>query len=186
MPQSLARTAHASPFAVAVCTTYFVTGIAYVLARAAASRDALAAGLHPPDLWYSAAVLAVELLSIVALTIHGIAAATEPHDTPTAEFAGGVSRKCGLRREYTVRVLVPCCGGSVESVRRTVASLHEAALPDGCEVRLYLLDEEHACDAVHESGRSVAVDVASELGDAVTAITAPIGPSSSKVLQILS
>lgn len=74
----------------------------------------------------------------------------------------------------------------MESVRRTVASLHEAALPDGCEVRLYLLDEEHACDAVHESGRSVAVDVASELGDAVTAITAPIGPSSSKVLQILS
>lgn len=88
MPQSLARTAHASPFAVAVCTTYFVTGIAYVLARAAASRDALAAGLHPPDLWYSAAVLAVELLSIVALTIHGIAAATEPHDTPTAECGG--------------------------------------------------------------------------------------------------
>lgn len=46
-----------------------------------------------------------------------------------------------MRRLYVIRVFILCKDESLSLVRRTIASIKNAYLPDGCEVKLYLLDE---------------------------------------------
>lgn len=136
-----------------IALAYAATGVAYVATRIAASTspDSLAEGPH----WhaYSAAVLAAEVLSILSLCLSLFLSAAHIPAAPGRRSAplphAARARGAVLRRGYTVRVLVLCCGesgapgrGSVAAVRRTIASVHAAGLPDGCAARVYVVDEE--------------------------------------------
>jgi hypothetical protein len=46
-----------------------------------------------------------------------------------------------MRRIYVIRVFILTKDESLSLVRRTIASIKNAYLPDGCEVKIYLLDE---------------------------------------------
>lgn len=46
-----------------------------------------------------------------------------------------------LRREYSIRVLIPCYKESLAIVRRTISAARKAHIPGGCRVTIYLCDD---------------------------------------------
>jgi cellulose synthase/poly-beta-1,6-N-acetylglucosamine synthase-like glycosyltransferase len=56
-------------------------------------------------------------------------------------FTGTDGRPLKLRREYTIRVLVPCYKESLAIVQRTIFAARRADLPMGCRVIIYLCDD---------------------------------------------
>ena len=113
---------------------YLASAALYIAARCAFSLRGLG------DLMgYGVFVLVVEILSILSLIFYGIWLCAR---TSQADVRGkGGDDDLGLRRLYTVRVFILCRHESLALVRRTVASVKNAYPAEGCERKLYLLDE---------------------------------------------
>ena len=79
-----------------------------------------------------------------------------------------------MRRLYVIRVFILCKDESLSLVRRTIASIKNAYLPDGCELKLYLLDENR--DNVKRD-----FFMGMKTGTDVIYITPPVRSESSKV-----
>jgi hypothetical protein len=112
---------------------YLGASVVYLLARIVYSLDGLGS-----ELWYGAVVLSAEILSVLSLIFYGIwlCAKTNNDDLKVKSFD---SEK--MRRLYTVRVFILARHESLSLVRRTIASVKNAYMPDGCELKLYLLDD---------------------------------------------
>lgn len=112
---------------------YVVVSGAYIVARIIYSLDGLGS-----ELWYGAIVLSAEILSILSLIFYGIwlCAKTNNDDMKVNSFDSDK-----MRRLYVVRVFILCKGETLSLVRRTIASVRNAYMPDGCDLKLYLLDE---------------------------------------------
>lgn len=145
---------------------YILTGGAYILARIVYSLDGLGS-----ELWYGAIVLSAEILSILSLIFYGIwlCAKTNNDDMKVKSFDSDK-----MRRLYVVRVFILCKGESLSLVRRTIASVRNAYMPDGCELKLYLLDE-----ARDNSKRDFFMGVKN--GTDVIYVTPPVKSGDSKV-----
>lgn len=128
------RLTHVDLIGLLIFLIYLLTGLAYIVARIIYSLDGLGS-----ELWYGAIVLSAEMLSILSLIFYGIwlAAKTNNDDMKVKSFDSDK-----MRRLYTVRVFILCKGESLSLVRRTIASVRNAYMPDGCELKLYLLDQE--------------------------------------------
>lgn len=145
---------------------YLVTSGAYIVARIIYSLDGLGS-----ELWYGAIVLSAEMLSILSLVFYGIwlAAKTNNDDMKVKSFDSDK-----MRRLYVVRVFILCKGESLSLVRRTIASVRNAYIPDGCELKLYLLDQER-----DNTKRDFFMGV--KQGTDVIYITPPVRSSDTKV-----
>jgi hypothetical protein len=87
---------------------------------------------------YGVFVLVIETLSILSLIFYGIwlCAKTDQGDVRAVD-----AEINDLRRLYVVRVLVLCKDESLATVRRTISSVKNAYPTEGCERKIYLLDE---------------------------------------------
>lgn len=116
--------------------------------------------------WYGIIVFAIEMLGAISIIFYGIWLIAKPDNTDIA--AMDLARGKGLRRTYTIRVLVPCYKESLPIVRRTILSARAAKCPPGCRVIIYLCDDgkdakkrrfveslstTSGCDVVYVTGR---------------------------------
>jgi hypothetical protein len=87
---------------------------------------------------YGVFVLVIETLSILSLIFYGIwlCAKTDQGDVRAVDAESNE-----LRRLYVIRVLVLCKDESLATVRRTISSVKNAYPTEGCERKIYLLDE---------------------------------------------
>jgi hypothetical protein len=112
---------------------YVIVSIAYLAARSFYSLRGLGSLIG-----YGAVVLAAEYLSVLSLIFYGIwlCAKTNQADVRTSD-----AEQKPMRRLYVVRVFIVCKSESLALVRRTISSVKNAYPTEGCERKLYLLDE---------------------------------------------
>jgi hypothetical protein len=120
-------------FGLFVFLLYLITSALYVAARCYFSLRGLGNLLG-----YGAFVLVVETLSILSLVFYGIWLCAK---TSHADVRGKGGADGGMRRLYVVRVFILCKDEPLALVRRTIASVKNAYPTEGCERKLYLLDE---------------------------------------------
>jgi hypothetical protein len=83
-------------------------------------------------------VLSTEILSIVSLIFYGLwlCGRADNSDMSVRDFDADK-----MRRLYVVRAFILANHESLSLVRRTIASIRNAYLPDGCQLKIYLLDQ---------------------------------------------
>jgi cellulose synthase/poly-beta-1,6-N-acetylglucosamine synthase-like glycosyltransferase len=113
----------------ALFLAYVLTTVGYAYVRATRSLADLG-----PLYAYGAFVLFVEMLGALSIMFYGVWLTARP-------IASDPAAADGLRRGYSIRVLVPCYKESLAIVRRTVLAALNARLPDGCSSTVYLCDD---------------------------------------------
>ena len=113
----------------ALFLAYVLTTFGYAYVRATRSLGDLG-----PLYAYGVFVLFVEMLGAVSVMFYGVWLTARP-------IASDPAAAGGLRRGYSIRVLVPCYKESLAIVRRTVLAALHARLPDGCRATVYLCDD---------------------------------------------
>lgn len=128
-----ARISRADHVGLLLFLLYVAASIFYLFTRCAYSLEGLGA-----ELWYGAIVLSAEMLMIFSLVFYGVWLCAFPDNT---DLKVSDNKAVDLRRGYVIRVMVPCCDESLAQVRRTIASVRNAVVPEGCHVKIYLCDE---------------------------------------------
>ena len=81
-------------------------------------------------MWYGAIVFAIEMLGAMSIIFYGVWLIATPNNSDII----GLDSAATLRRQYHIRVLVPCYSEPLAIVQRTVLAARRAIVPDGCQV----------------------------------------------------
>lgn len=129
------RLTHVNFLGLLIFLLYLLVSVAYIAARCFWSLR----GLRGSLLAYGAIVLSAEILSVLSLIFYGIwlGGKTSQADVQLAD----AENRDMMRRLYVVRVFIVCKDESLALVRRTISSVKNAYPTEGCERKLYLLDE---------------------------------------------
>jgi cellulose synthase/poly-beta-1,6-N-acetylglucosamine synthase-like glycosyltransferase len=87
--------------------------------------------------WYGVIVLGIEILGALSIIFYGIWLVAQPDNSDILALQGSNI----LRRQYHIRVLVPCYSEPLPIVQRTVLAARRALLPQGCKLTIYLCDD---------------------------------------------
>ena len=131
--QAWGRMTHVNVVGLLIFLLYLLVSGAYIFFRCRDSLDGLGELLG-----YGVVVLAAEMLSVLSLIFYGIwlCAKTDQGDVRAMD-----AESSDLRRLYVIRVFILCKDETLATVRRTISSVKNAYPTEGCERKLYLLDE---------------------------------------------
>lgn len=92
--------------------------------------------------WYGAIVFGIEMMGSISIMFYGIWLVALPDNSDI------IARESDpiLRRQYHIRVLVPCYAEPLPIVQRTVLAARRAIVPPGCTVTIYLCDDGKKAD----------------------------------------
>jgi len=127
------RKVRVNPVGATLFGTFVLAAMFYGYVRVAFSLRDLGSVLP-----FGVVVLALEALGALSMASYGVWLVAR---TDNSDVAASVRP---LRREYTVRVLIPCYRESLAIVRRTIAAARAARRPLGTTVYVYLCDD--GCD----------------------------------------
>jgi cellulose synthase/poly-beta-1,6-N-acetylglucosamine synthase-like glycosyltransferase len=82
-------------------------------------------------------VFAIEMLGAMSIIFYGIWLVALP-DNEDIKAQETVSK---FRRQYHIRVLIPCYSEPLAIVQRTILAARRAIVPPGCELTIYLCDD---------------------------------------------
>lgn len=124
---------HVNVIGLLLFVLYLAVSGAYIFFRCRDSLDGLGELLA-----YGVVVLVAEMLSVLSLIFYGIwlCAKTDQGDVRAVD-----AESSDLRRLYVIRVFILCKDETLATVRRTISSVKNAYPTEGCERKLYLLDE---------------------------------------------
>ena len=116
---------------------FVIVTIGYAYVRVLYSIGPL--GLLAP---YGAVVFAIEMLGAMSIIFYGIWLVALPDN-------GDITAKestTDLRRQYHIRVLVPCYSEPLPIVQRTILAARRAIVPPDCTLTIYLCDDGKKAD----------------------------------------
>jgi endoglucanase len=94
-------------------------------------------------IWYGVVVFIIEMLGALSIVFYGVWLIAVPDNSDIEALD---PRHIVLRRNYHIRVLVPCYSEPLAIVKRTVLAARRAHMPQGCTLTIYLCDDGKQAD----------------------------------------